>query len=179
MSGYNSRTKFDSDFYNELINEQTQQGYYRLDPNYSENNIKCHSLFGPRQNNNRSNSEVNLYNFSDRKEIENYLKNLDMSYSRTTNMRTLDEKNNKLNELLKNKQINTFNQCDNLLDNNNTRLNNDILDLKSININRYEYPIVNPLNQVFNGISNTEQINNNRNGLNSRLEAKNNYKLNK
>ena len=179
MSSYHSRTKYDNDFYNEFINDQKKEGNYRIDNNYSENNSKCYSLFGPRQNNNKSNTEINDYNMSDRKEIESFLKNLDMPTSRSMNNRTLNDKNNKLNEFLKNKQMNNYNECNKLLDDNNTRLNNDILELKSVNINRFEYPIINPVFQVFSGFENTEQVNNDRNGLNSRLKAKDNYKLNK
>ena len=58
MSGIVSRTKFDNDFYNEFVNQQTNEGNYRLDVNYSENNNKCHSVFGPRQNNHNSNTEI-------------------------------------------------------------------------------------------------------------------------
>ena len=45
MSGIVSRTKFDNDYYNEFVNQQTNEGNYRLNTNYSENNNKCHSWF--------------------------------------------------------------------------------------------------------------------------------------
>lgn len=179
MSGFNTRTRYDNDFYNEFVNQQTNEGNYRLDPTYSENNLRCHSLYGPRQNNNKANTEVSSYNLLDRREVESYLRNLDMPNSRSMNFRTLNDKNNKLSEMLKNKQLNVNIQCDNYLDNNNTRLDNNILDLKSVNINRYEYPIVDPQSYVFNGIPNTEQVNNDRNGVNSRLRAKDDFKFNK
>jgi len=179
MSGIVSRTKYDNEYFNEFVNQQTNEGNYRINNVYSENNNRCYSLFGPRQNNNNTNSEISSYNVSDRREIESYLRNLDMPTSRSMNYRTLNDKNDKLNDLLKSKQLNTFNECNNFLDINNTRLDNDLRDFKSVNIDRYEYPIIQPLNYVFNGFSNTEQVNNDRNGVNSRLRAKDSYKLNK
>lgn len=179
MSGIISRTKYDNDYFNEFVNQQTNEGNYRINNIYGENNNRCYSLFGPRQNNNNANSEISSYNVSDRREIESYLKNLDMPTSRAMNYRTLNDKNDKLYNLLKTKQLNVVNECNDFLDLNNTRLDNDILELKSVNIDRYEYPIIQPSNYVFNGIPNTEQVNNDRNGVNSRLRAKDSYKLNK
>ena len=179
MSGIISRTKYDNDYNVEFVNQQTNEGNYRLDNNYCDNNNKCHSLFGPRQNKNNSNTEISSYNIIDRKEIENYLKNLDMPTSRSMNYRTLNDKNNKLSEFIKSKQLNIYNECNDLLNINDTRLDKDIRDFKSVNINRFEYPIIDPLNFVFNGIPKTEQIDNDRNGINSRLKAKDNFKMNK
>ena len=179
MSGIISRTKYDNDYQNEFLNQQTNEGNYRINNNYSENDVKCYSSFGPRQNRNNSNTEIFSYNNSDRKDVENNLKNLDMPLSRSMKNKTLNEKNQLLNDILKSKELKVFNECNDLLDINDTRLNNDIRELKSVNIDRYGYPIINPLSYVFNGIPNTEQINNERNGVNSRLKAKDNYKLNK
>ena len=102
-----------------------------------------------------------------------------MTTSRSMNYRTLNDKNNKMSEFIKSKQLNIYNECNDLLNINDTRLDKDIRELKSVNINRFEYPIIDPLNFVFNGIPKTEQIDNDRNGINSRLKAKDNFKMNK
>ena len=175
MSGYNTRTKFDNDYYNEFVNQQTNIGNYRINNTFSENNNKCNSLNGPRQNNYRTNTETNSYNMVDRKNIENNLRNLDIPYSKSKMSNTLCYKNKSLKNILNNKKINEYGICDNTLEFNYTRLNNDILDNKAVNINRFEFPIIDPTLFVYNGILNTEQVGNNRNGVNSRLQAKDNF----
>lgn len=179
MSGYNSRINFDKNYYNEFVNQQTNVGEYRLNKIYAENDNKCYSLNGPRQNNYKANTEVLSYNLMDRKEIENYLRNLDVYNSKYNNSNTLANKKNKLDKLLDNKNINNYFECDKILNYNYTRLNNDILDNKSVNINRFEYPIIEPSKYVYYGVKNTDQKDNERNGINSRLKAKDNYKKNK
>jgi hypothetical protein len=90
-------------------------------------------------------------------------------------LNTLQEKNNRLREFSKNHK-NTVENCSDYLDPRYTRLNQNVLSLKSAFLNRFEFPLLDPKNSVFYGINNTLQIENSRHGLSSRVNEKEKYR---
>lgn len=172
MVGIFNKKIYDEKYNEEFIKQQTKPGLYVLDKNYTESNNKCVSNFGPRQNKNRSNTEIPYNDIKVRSEIENYLHNLDIPDSRCISLHSLEEKNKRLEEFIKKNKPKKNIECSTFLDEIYSRLDKPVLDSRSKNFNRYEFPIINPSYTTYYGISNTEQINNNRFGVNSRLQAK-------
>lgn len=176
MSGYNSRKIYDECYNYEFINQQVNPCKYNLLPSFGENISKCTALNGPRANKNRSTGELGDSNYSYRTDIESQLFNLDVPDSRCITANTIKDKNERLNKLIKETKVNYL-LCDKNQDTMYSRLDIPVNDYRSININRYEYPIVDPKEYVYYGVPNTKQINNERFGVNTQLEAKD--KINK
>jgi hypothetical protein len=174
MSGISTRTPYDSNYLNEYINQETGPGAYRINDIYSENINKCVSNLGPRQNSHLTNTEIPTINIEYRKDVENYLLNLDLPTSRSMQLNTLNEKNYKLDNFFKNKNL-SIRECNNFLNPQYTRLEQNVLDNRSIFINRFDHPIIDPKSTVYYGVPSTEQVGNNRFGVNTRLQAKDNY----
>ncbi len=177
MAGIFTRPTFDDVYSNEFIKQQVNPGSYQIDPIYSESNNKCTSRFGPRQNSRLANSEIATGDIGYRKDIENYLLNLDLPLSRNMTLNSLDDKNTKLRQINE-KQNFQVNYCNDYLDQQYTRLdlNGSVLDLRSVNINRFDYPLIDPQRTVYYGFENTDQMYNSRQGVNSRLQAKDSYR---
>ncbi len=174
MSGFSCRNKYDNCYTNDFINQQTNPGSYNIEPYYAENNNKHVYYFGPRQNSHLANTESFAGNLVERKDVENYLLNLDVPNSRCVNINTIDNKNKKLQEIMNKIKVDVKDD-DNKMNDVYTRLNNNILDNRSVYINRYGFPIVEPSLTIFYGFENTKQVNNNRFGVNTRLMAKDSY----
>lgn len=170
MSGYNSRKIYDNCYSFEFIDQQVNPCKYRTFNGFGENSNKCHALNGPRSNKARSTGELGNSEHANRVDIESQLFNLDIPDSRCITLNTLMEKNERLSKYM-NKQI-KYSECDKKQDIQYTRLDKPVNDLRSVYINRFEYPIVDPLEYVYYGSSNTNQVGNQRWGVNTQLEAK-------
>ena len=175
MSGVFNRTRYDVSYFPEFIDQETGPGVYEISELAGERPDKCVSNFGPRSNSIRGNGEIPSGDLLDRKEIENYLLNLDIPNSRTLSLNTLQEKNKRLKEYSKNHK-HTVDNCSDFLDPRYSRLDMTVLNLKSKYINRYDFPILNPLNSVYYGIPTTSQTGNSRHGLSSRTDEKDKYR---
>lgn len=170
MSGYNSRKIYDNCYSMEFINQQVNPCKYSLFEPYSENNIKCDSLNGPRANKTRASGELGDINIIDRTNIESQLYNLDVPDARCITINSMEEKNKRLSETIKNTKFN-YNYCKNN-DTLYSRLDIPVNDFRSVNFNTYQYPIINPNQFVYYGIQNTEQYGNQRFGVDTQLQAK-------
>jgi len=173
MSGYYTKKRYDDCYNKEFITQQVKPGNYSLFQGFSENNYKCSVLNGPRANKNRATGELGNSDISFRTDIESQLYNLDVPDSRCITLKTMEEKNKRLKNIVDQKTIN-YCYCNNNQDTIYSRLDIPVNNFKSVYINRYDFPIVNPKEFVYYGVPNTDQINNERFGINTQLRAKDN-----
>jgi hypothetical protein len=171
MSGHYSRKIYDNCYSLEFIDQQVNPCKYRTYEPYAENNEKCHALNGPRANKQRATGELGDPTIGFRTEIESQLYNLDVPDSRCITLQTMREKNERLANVAKSQKV-KYSDCNSKQDFTYTRLNLPVNDLRSVYINRYEYPIIDPKEFVYYGATNTEQVNNQRWGVNTQLAAK-------
>ena len=173
MSGLFSRLKYDECFLKEDTKQSVRPGDYKLFTGQNENINSCHSIFGPRNNRTRNSSELKKgANFGDRAEIESHLMNRDTPASRCKKNRLLDEKNEKLSRELQKSIL-----CNKFLNPTASRLNDPLYNFRELSTieNQINFPLINPINNVFHGNNTTKlpnQNTNSRNGVNTRLEAK-------
>lgn len=172
MSGISSRKIYDDCYNIEFINQQVNPAKYRTYVPYGENQQKCNALNGPRANKARSTGELGNTDIAFRTDIESQLQNLDVPDSRCITLQTIREKNERLAKLAKAKSI-SYSMCNTEQDTIYSRLDIPVNNFKSIYINRFDYPIIDPQEFVYNGYElSNEQIGNQRFGVNTQLAAK-------
>jgi len=172
MSGFNSRKIYDQCYTLEFIDQQVNPCKYRVYEPYAERIDKCHSLNGPRANKSRSTGELGNTDITFRTEIESQLQNLDVPDSRCVTLKTMKEKNERMNKVYKGRKIN-YELCGKEQDTLYSRLDIPVNNYRSIYIpNQYSFPIIDPREFVYFGAKNTEQIGNERFGINTQLRAK-------
>ena len=209
MAGIYSRKLYDECYNTEFINQQVNPCRYRTLDEFAENKLPCNAINGPRTNKIRGTGELgkidDVNNFTNyinsnngfRTEIESQLYNLDIPDSRCITMNTLEEKTQRINEYIKKLNVDVkYNDCnqkqdesyslleEQKLDNNNynyTRLNHPVNNLRSVFINRFDFPIIDPQEFIYNGYdgsselvenNNINQNGNERFGQNTQLRAK-------
>jgi len=172
MASHFARKIYDNCYSLEFIDQQVNPCKYRTYEPYAENNEKCHALNGPRANKARSTGELGNTNIVYRTDIESQLFNLDVPDSRCITLKTVKEKNERLAKIAKSQKVN-YSECGNNQDTIYSRLDIPVNDFRSIYINRYEHPIIDPTEFVYYGTANTEQVGNQRWGVNTQLAAKN------
>jgi len=171
MSGYNTRKIYDNCYNIEFIDQQVNPAKYRMFDDFAENNSKCYSLNGPRANKNRSTGELGTSTKVHRTDIESQLFNLDVPDARCITLKTMKEKNERLKKII-DLETPKYTECDNKQNFNYSRLNIPVNNFRSVEINRFEFPLINPSEFVYYGAQNTEQMNNERFGINTQLRAK-------
>jgi hypothetical protein len=171
MSGHYSRKIYDNCYSLEFIDQQVNPCKYRTYEPYAENKEKCHALNGPRSNKTRATGELGNTNIGFRTELESQLYNLDVPDSRCITMRTMKEKNERLAKVSQSQKVNYY-DCDSKQDTIYSRLDMPVNDFRSVYINRFGYPIIDPKEFVYYGTPKTEQVENQRWGVNTQLAAK-------
>ena len=171
MSGYNTRKIYDNCYTVEFIDQQVNPAKYRTLDEFAEVKGKCHALNGPRANKARSTGELGNTTHSYRVDIESQLFNLDVPDSRCITLNTMKEKNERLKKIAQKQKVN-YSQCVKKQDFQYSRLEIPVNDFRSIEINRFGYPIIDPKEFVYYGTANTDQIGNQRFGVNTQLQAK-------
>ena len=171
MASHFSRKIYDNCYNIEFINQQVNPCKYKVYEPYAENKEKCHALNGPRANKTRSTGELGDTNIGFRTEIESQLYNLDIPDSRCMNPNTIIEKSERLSKIAKSRKINYAN-CNKTQDTLYSRLDIPVNDFRSVYINRFGYPIIDPTEFVYYGAANTDQVNNQIWGVNTQLQAK-------
>ena len=83
----------------------------------------------------------------------------------------MKEKNERLARIAKQQKVN-YTQCGKTQDFRYSRLEIPVNNFRSVEINRYGFPIIDPKEFVYYGTPNTDQINNQRFGVNTQLQAK-------
>jgi len=190
MAGYYDKRKYDECNVNEINNENTQQSNYHLYPGYGinlsypnndENN--CLGYPGTFQHNLFGN---NINDIGVRSEIESLLQwrteynNLKVNKVDDTRIGLTKEYNEKCSKnknglnLLKEKEkllkTNNINLCHRSQETLNSRLNE--IENREKKLNRDTFENKNIQNFIYNGIDGLEQYNNNRFGVNTRLQGK-------
>lgn len=171
MSSHFSRKIYDNCYSLEFIDQQVNPCKYRTYEPFAENNIKCHSFNGPRANKARSTGELGDTQIAFRTDLESQLFNLDVPDSRCITLKTMKEKNERLAKIA-DTNIVTYSDCNKKQDYKYTRLETPVSDLRSVYINRYEYPIIDPYESVYYGTDGTNQMGNERFGINTQIRAK-------
>lgn len=171
MSGYNTRKIYDNCYSVEFIDQQVNPAKYRTLDEFAEINGKCHSLNGPRANKARSTGELGNTSKAYRTDIESQLFNLDVPDSRCITLRTMKEKNERLKRIAQQQKVN-YSDCNKGQDFRYSRLEIPVNNFRSVEINRYGFPIIDPKEFVYYGTANTDQIGNQRFGVNTQLQAK-------
>jgi hypothetical protein len=171
MSGIYAKKIYDQCYTTEFIDQQVNPCKYRTYPPYGEHANICHSLNGPRANKARSTGELGDTDRVFRTDIESQLFNLDIPDSKCVTMKTMKEKNERLARIAQNKKV-KYSLCGTEQDTLYSRLDIPVNKYRSIYINRYEYPIIDPREWVYYGTPNTNQFGNQRFGVNTQLEAK-------
>jgi hypothetical protein len=171
MAGNFSRKIYDNCYNIEFIDQQVNPCKYRTLDEFAENNIKCNSLNGPRANKTRGTGELGNNNIVYRTDIESQLYNLDVPDSRCITLNTMKEKNQRLKKQVETMKIN-YSECNKGQDFIYSRLDIPVNEFRSIYINRYGYPIIDPKEFVYYGSNNTEQVGNQRFGVNTQIAEK-------
>jgi hypothetical protein len=174
MSGIFARRNYDTCFQSEIIDQTTKPGTIALEPTVARSEKSCYSKNYPHSNRVRNSGDLNIVNYADAIHIENYLLNLDLPNSKCLSVEALTEKNKILEkEAIKLKNIYNVQDCDvDLVSTRYTRLTNNINEIKEKAFNRYEYPLLNPLDFVYYGIDSTNQLGNSRSGISTRIDVK-------
>ena len=177
MSGIFARQHYDDCYSNEFVHQQTNPGLYRMFELYGESPAKCYSEFGPSANAKRNTGELPTGDHVKRVELEGYLMNLDIPNSKCIDPNTMMAKNNRLKEVTKNDNY-SRNLCHDNLNYKYSRLDIPTNDLRSVYINRYDFPIVEPQNNIYYGMNGTEQTGDSRFGVNTKLKLKDSIRRN-
>ena len=171
MSGQYTKKIYDNCYSLEFIDQQVNPCKYNTYEPYGNNKDKCNALNGPRANKTRSTGELGDSTFAHRTDIESQLFNLDVPDSRCITLQTMREKNERLAKIANSKKV-KYSECDKKNDYTYSRLDIPVNNFRSIYINRYDFPIIDPKEFTYYGISNTDQIGNERFGINTQLRAK-------
>lgn len=172
MSGHNSKKIYDQCYINEFIHQQVNPYKYRIDPIYAEQQNKCHALNGPRSNKMRGTGELGDIDIGYRTEIESQLFNLDVPDSKCITLKTMREKNERLKKIADTKKI-IYNTCGKEHDYQYTRLNMPVNEMRSAYVpQQWGYPIIDPKSWIYYGMPETNQMDNERFGINTQLRAK-------
>jgi hypothetical protein len=169
MSGIYSRKLYDGCYEADKYHEETSSGSHRVNPIQ----LSQSSCIGLNTTTNYKGSwyspnEVNNINVL--ADVESHLRNLDMPDSRCIDDRTLDKRNQNAKKIIGNFMY-LENTCNRNLESRNSRLETSNLDVKMSTQTRFDFPIIDPRAQVYNGII-KEQSGSNRFGVNTRLQAK-------
>jgi len=169
MSGYFSRSLYDECNNKESIGISTKPGQWVFDT-LQEHQEGCFSKNGPRNTRGMATSQVGI-RYTDTIDIENSLRGSDIPLSRCMGLNTLQERDEKLNKLYTAIPKKEIISCSNNMDYNYTRLE-PRLNLVEQSFNRYGYPIIDPLEFVYNGFEQYGMDKNNREGVSTRFNSK-------
>jgi len=173
MSGISSRKMYDSCYQSNLIDQETRPGSYKVDLNQI-NQPDCIGLNGVNNYRGFWNAPNEVENIEILSDIESHLKMLDLPDNKCIDGRTLIDRNYKISKIAE-KIKNKTGYCNKSLEPSFTRLNNVVNDTKSMTQTRFDFPIIDPKEFVYDGINmgyGKQQIGSNRFGINSRQEAK-------
>jgi hypothetical protein len=132
-------------------------------------NTPCYSANGPRNTRTMASSELNT-NYDQTIDIENMLRGLGTDLSRNIDVKTFLNRDLELSDKYKNLNKRETTTCSTFLDQNYTRLNSN-QKIQELAFNRYEFPIIDPINNVFNGIQGHTDANH-RNGVSTRMDMR-------
>ena len=170
MSSYFGRSRYDNYCTYEDAAISVKPGEIILNT-VQEPDFKCNSENGPRNTRIMNSTELD-FNYPSAIDLENTLIGLDIPTSRNVNKYDIYNRENKIATFFNTTKKRNIEECNNFLDFNYTRLNN-YSNINELPYNRFEYPIINPIEYVYNGFNNGNTIGNNRQGMSTRIEVKN------
>jgi hypothetical protein len=172
MSGIYSRKNYD-DCYYPILQKMTEGGVtHQIDDKKIHNNY-CINNNVPMNSKAAFMSNLDYKNIHNLVDLESHLKNLDLPLSQQIEGRTIDERN-VLSNAISGKIIKENCKDDEFLDI-STRLENPPIFIRESTMTRFDYPIISHTNYLYDGYENTLQKGNNRNGVNTRLMAKDSF----
>lgn len=174
MAGIYSRTKYDLCDIDNVISISTNMGKYATSDVQLATNGLCVSNIQPFKTNKGRVNTQDTVNGAVLTDIESHLWNIDMPMSNCSEARTLPEKLKKGEDLAGG--IVGAESCGEQFNSAYTRLDMPANMYRAANFNRFDFPIIPPEHFVFQGITGTEQVGNNRDGVNTRLQAKDRFK---
>jgi hypothetical protein len=170
MAGIYSRTKYDLCDIDNVVSISTGVGNYTTSDVQIANAGLCVSNIQPFKSKAARVNALDAKNGAVLTDIESHLWNIDMPMSNCSAERTLPEKLKKGNVLtgglLKNEA------CGEQIVSAYTKLDIPSNIYREMTTHRFDYPIIPPEHFVYTGITGTEQVDNNRSGVNTRLQAK-------
>lgn len=174
MAGINSRPKFDTCDIDNILAITTNPGKYTLSEDqimatpYCINNIQKGQTRGGRV------SALDNKNAPVLVDIESHLYNLDTPLSNCSTLRTIDEKNMRAQQLYNGLDLGVC--AAEQLKTSYSKLDIDSNIFRSATSHRFDFPIIPPSDFTYFGMEGTEQIGNNRDGVNTRLQAKDRFR---
>lgn len=174
MAGIFSRVRYDEGDVENLKYISEGEGRYRTLYDQINNSKSC--VAGVNSSNTRSGlfGKVEYNEIGNIVDLESHLKTLDMPISDVLPGNVPEDRAKKAKEILS-KLNNTVSDCNSILDPQFSRLEIPANLYRDIPFNRFEFPLVPPETSVYEGIQGTPQIGNNRQGINTKLMAKDEY----
>jgi hypothetical protein len=173
MSGYFTRPLYDECSTAEGLKISTAPGFW-IEKTPQQSEAMCFSNNGPRSTRSGNSSFLPI-EYPNAVEIESSLRGLDVPLTRCMNTRTLVERDQTLNKNYTDAKKRTTSVCSSFLDLNYTRLEEPSR-LTEKAYNRYDFPIIDPKEWVFNGFSNgqfaTSTDGSSRDGRSTRFDSK-------
>lgn len=169
MSGEFTRHRYDLYENETAVRDSTKPGLLTLST-IQQLDDACYAPNGPRSTR-LFNSNYNAVNYSNAIDMESNLLGIGFPLSRISENNSLIEKDAKLNEIYNKSAKKTSVQCNDYLDYKYSRLEPQSK-VVELSFNRFEYPIINPLEFVYNGFSDNNTIGNNRDGSSTRYNTK-------
>lgn len=174
MAGINSRRKFDNCDIDNIIAITMKPGKYTVSEDQLQQNPLCVNNVLPMSSRIGRVSALDQRNSGALVDIESHLHNIDVPLSHCSNNRTLPERITKGQELAAAveggvcgiEEVRTA----------YSRLDIPSNIYRESTTHRFDFPLISPSEFVYFGIEGTEQVGNNRNGINTRLQAKDMFK---
>ena len=175
MAGINSRPKFDTCDIDNILAITTKAGNYSVSLDQIGGIPYCPANVQPMQSRGARMSLLDTKNASTLVDIESHLQQIDTPLSNCSLLRTLDEKNQRAQELYNTldmgvcaaEQIKTI----------YSKLDIDSNIYRSMTSHRFDFPIIPPSDFTYFGIPGTDTMDNNRQGVNTRLQAKDRFRM--
>lgn len=172
MSGIYSRKNYD-DCYNPILKKMTEGGInHQINEEKIYNNY-CINNNVPMNSRAAFMSNLDYKNVHNLVDLESHLKNLDLPLSQQIEGRTIDERN-EISNTISEKIIKEDCRDEEFLDI-NTRLDNPPIFMRENTITRFDFPVFPHTSYLYDGFENTLQKGNNRDGINTRLMAKDSF----
>lgn len=104
-------------------------------------------------------------------DLESHLRNLDENDDRCGD-KSIKEKNKRAEKIYGEKQKQTFEKAERGLESSYSRMEHPAQDVRSMTVNRFDFPVTDPRAEIFYGFEGTEQVGDLRFGMNTRLDAR-------
>lgn len=170
MSGTYNRKKYDHCDLEEQDRISKGVGNYNLskDPKQHEQHLRPTGIM---QNKDTIFNPHRKSHVGSMVDLESHLRNLDERDDRCGD-KTINEKNKRAQKIYNNKVKPTLKPADRTLEASYARMERPAQDVRSMTVNRFDYPVSDPRAEIFYGFDGTEQVGDMRFGMNTRLDAR-------